>query len=151
MSEPVKGVAYDFALGLDAVLTTGFQANPTLAAGDFKISKDYGTFANLATLPIVAPASSTSVKISLSATEMDADKIVVFAQDQAGDEWNERRVFIDNPVANSQSAVDILEGDHIETSTTMLINKKGTATPLVSKSVTGSLLNTQVTIRTNEP
>ena len=52
---------------------------------------------------------------------------------------------------NSQKAVDILEGDHIENSVSMVINKKGTANPVVSKTITGSLLPAGVQISTNEP
>lgn len=151
MAEPVKGVAYDFSIGLDSVVGDGFQSNPTIAAGDFVISKDYGTFANLATLPVVTPSSTTSVKISLSATEMDADKIVVFAQDQADDEWSEAQIFIDVPAGSSETVLDILEGDHIETRLTMVINKKNTATPVLSKTVGGSLLGDNVTVTTVEP
>lgn len=65
-----------------------FQSNPTIASGDFRISKDGGALANLATLPAVEPASSVLVKIALSATEMNADNIVVVGIDQtATKEW----------------------------------------------------------------
>ena len=150
MAEPIKGIAYDFSIGLDSVLGTGFQANPTLAAGDFTISKDNGAFANLTTLPVVTPSGSTSVLVSLSATEMDADKIVIFAQDQADDEWNEAQVFIDVPSGTSETAVDLLQGDHIETRTRMIINKKNTSTAILDKVVAGSLLSDNVTITTTD-
>lgn len=150
MAEPVKGVAYDFPVGLDSVLATGFQVNPTIAAGDFQISKDFGTFANLATLPVVTPPGSTSVKVSLSALEMTADKILILAKDTAGDEWDEMQAFIETPVSTSQSVIDILEGDHIENSINLIINKKGTVTPVLSKKITGSLLIPSATIRTTE-
>lgn len=65
-----------------------WQANPTIAAGDFKVSKDGGAFANLTTLPDVDPNSGVSVKISLSSTEMNADNVVVTGIDQtAPKEW----------------------------------------------------------------
>jgi hypothetical protein len=65
-----------------------FKANPTIAAGDFKISKDGGALANLATLPAVTPASSIWVKITLSATEMNADNVSIQGIDQtAPKEW----------------------------------------------------------------
>ena len=64
-----------------------FQSNPTLAAGDFKISIDGGAFANLATLPTVTPASGKAVKFSFSAAEMTGDNIIVMASDAAGAEW----------------------------------------------------------------
>jgi len=150
MAEPVKGVAYEFPVGLDSVLVTGFQVNPTIAAGDFQISKDFGAFANLATLPVVTPAGSTSVKVSLSALEMTADKILILAKDAAGDEWEEMQAFIDAPAGSSETVLDIIEGDHIETSQTLVINKKDTTTPVLSKVITGSLLTDNVTIRTIE-
>ncbi len=64
-----------------------FQVNPTIAAGDFKVSIDGGAFANLATLPVVTPAGGRAVKISLSAGEMNGDNIKVQCVDAAGAEW----------------------------------------------------------------
>lgn len=98
----------------------------------------------------VTPSSSTNIKISLSATEMTADKVVVYAKDAAGTEWNEMRVFIDVPVSSSQSVLDILEGDHVETNVSLVINKKDTSTALINKTITGSLLTPSVTITTKE-
>lgn len=68
--------------------SSNFQSNPTIASGDFKISKDGGAFANLATLPVVTPASSVSLKIELSSTEMNADNVLIVGIDQtATKEW----------------------------------------------------------------
>jgi hypothetical protein len=88
---PAKyGAEYIFYVGLDSVATAGaFQSNPALVAGDFKISKDGGTLANLTTLPTVTPASGKMVKITLSATEMSADNVTVIASDAAGAEWRD--------------------------------------------------------------
>lgn len=84
----IKGHAHAFDVGLPSQASVNtFQANPTLAAGDFKISKDGGAFTNLATLPTVTPASGKNVKISLSATELDCDLAVILCSDAAGDEW----------------------------------------------------------------
>lgn len=63
------------------------QANPTLAAGDAKVSIDGGALANLATLPAVTPGSSKAVKVDLSAAEMNGDNIVIIFSDAAGAEW----------------------------------------------------------------
>lgn len=150
MAEPVKGVAYDFYMSLDAQATSGFQDDPTIEAGDFQISKDGGAFSNLTTLPTVTPSGSPSVRVQLSATEMDADKVYIVAEDQSGAEWNVAVVFIDVPEGSSQSVLDILEGDHRETSTSAVIYKKNTTTPVLSKTVSGSLLNSAVTITTTE-
>jgi hypothetical protein len=65
-----------------------FKSNPTLAAGDVKVSKDGGALANLNTLPSVAPASSVLVTLLLSATEMTADMVsVVFIDQTNPKEW----------------------------------------------------------------
>jgi hypothetical protein len=86
---PVKNEDFVVYITLtDADDATSFVANPTIATGDFKISKDGGAFANLTTLPTVTPASGVAVKVSLSATEMNADNILVTAIDQtATKEW----------------------------------------------------------------
>lgn len=151
MAEPVQGQAYDFPAALNSVLDTGFQVNPTLETGDVQISSDYVTYINIFTLPIVSPVGSEQLKVDLTATEMTGvDKLVVRFKDQNGDEWNEMRVFLDIPAGSSESVLDILEGDHIETSNSLIINKKGTTTPVLSKVITGSLLVPNVTIRTIE-
>lgn len=65
-----------------------FQGTPTIAAGDFKVSKDGGALTNLTTIPAVDPAGSVLVKITLSATEMNADNVVIVGIDQsAPKEW----------------------------------------------------------------
>lgn len=152
MPEPVNGVAYDFFIPLANTLNPAlFVDDPTIAAGDFQISQNGGAYANLATLPVVAPSGSPSVKVALSALEMTADKITVLARDQAGAEWEEALVFIDIPTGNSESTTDLLQGDHIETNTALRINKRGTTTALLEKDITGSLLSPSVTLRTTDP
>lgn len=67
-----------------------FKSSPTIAAGDFQVSKDGAAFANLTTLPSVAPAASQMVLITLSATEMNADNVVIRCVDQtASKEWSD--------------------------------------------------------------
>lgn len=67
---------------------TNFQSSATIAAGDFKVSKDGGALTNLTTLPSVEPAASVMVKITLSATEMTADNVTIVGIDQtATKEW----------------------------------------------------------------
>ena len=85
---PKKNAAFIMYVGLrDQADSNLFKANPTLASGDFKVSKDGGSLANLATLPTVTPASGKMVKISLSATEMNADNVTIVCSDAAGAEW----------------------------------------------------------------
>lgn len=148
MAEPVNGVAYTFFISvIDSTDSTSFKAGATIAAGDFKVSKDGGTFVNLNTLPSVSPSGSIAILITLSATEMTGDKVVVRGIDASGAEWDDIMIFIDVP---SALPLDILEGDHVESSQSILINKKDTTTTLVSKTITGSLLSDNVTIRTIE-
>lgn len=64
-----------------------FKAAPVIASGDWKVSKDGGALANLTTLPTVEPSGGVMVKISLSATEMDADNVTVVGIDASGAEW----------------------------------------------------------------
>lgn len=149
MAQPLKGVAYEFPpVELPDVFDPlFFLVNPTIVAGDFKISKDFGTLINLTNLPVVDPAGSSSVKINLTATEMDADKIGVFGKDPT-QEWGDITMSIDVPVSTPQSGVDILEGDRIETNTNYKIFKKGTTDILVDKDISGSLLDPSVVITT---
>ena len=152
MAEPRKGVAYAMFIALtDLAEPQSFIVNPTLAVGDFKISKDGGTFVNLITLPVVTPASSNTVKVDLSAVEMSADKIVVTGIDAAGEQWANFFAFIDNPANNIEGLTDLIEGDHQESSTTVKIFKKETLDVLLDKVVTGSLLSPNVTVNTKEP
>jgi hypothetical protein len=67
-----------------------FKNNPTIAAGDFKIDKDGGGLANLATLPAVDPSNTKLVKITLSNTEMNADVVTIICSDQTDPpEWSD--------------------------------------------------------------
>lgn len=49
------------------------------------------------------------------------------------------------------SILDILQGDHDESSSELIIKKKGTETILVRKTITGSLLPAAVVVKTREP
>lgn len=86
---PVKNQDFVCYVSLEDYASPGnFKANPTIAAGDFQISKDGGAFANLATLPTVSPASGRAVQIQLSSTEMNADNVVIQCVDQTSPkEW----------------------------------------------------------------
>lgn len=86
---PVRAEDFRTFIALESYANPGtFQSNPTIAAGDFQVSKDGGAFANLTTLPSVAPASSEMVQIDLSGTEMTADVVVIRCKDQTSPpEW----------------------------------------------------------------
>jgi len=152
MSEPLKNEKYVRNMVLfDLSEPQKMKVNPTIDTGDFKISRDNGTFANLATKPIVDPPNSRNVKVTISALEMDVDKVVVIAHDEAGDEWTDGGFAIDVPTGNAQSAVDLLEGDKIETSVSQKVLKKGTAVVLLEKTIIGSLLRSDITLETQDP
>ena len=86
---PVKNEDFIIYIGLQSASDgLSFKSNPTIATGDFKVSKDGGALTNLTTLPSVEPASSVMVKITLSATEMNADNVTIVGIDQtATKEW----------------------------------------------------------------
>ena len=146
-----KGQAYEFFVSLvDFADPQNFIVNPTIEAGDFKRSVDGGAFGNLAVLPVVTPPGGSSVKISLNATEMSGDKAVVQGKDVSGEEWGDISIFLDNPQGTTDNILDIIEGDHIETSTRLIVNKKGTTDKVLDKEVAGSLLKSDITVSTTE-
>lgn len=86
---PVKNEDFIIRIALEDINNPGsFKSSPTIASGDFKVDLDGGGLTNLATVPSVDPASSVLVKITLSATEMNADVVTVVAIDQTSPkEW----------------------------------------------------------------
>ena len=86
---PVKNEDFIIRIALADMSTPGsFKSSPTIAAGDFKVDKDGGGLTNLTTLPSVDPSSTVLVKITLSATEMNADVVTIVAVDQTSPkEW----------------------------------------------------------------
>jgi hypothetical protein len=84
---PKKNTAFRFFVSLtDQANTKLLKANPTLATGDVKVSKDGGALANITTLPS-AISSSRLLQVDLSATEMDADNVSIVFSDATGAEW----------------------------------------------------------------
>lgn len=85
---PKKNTEYIFYISLVSQADTKLlQVNPTLAPGDVKVSTDGGAEGNITTLPVVTPAGSKRVKVTLSAAEMNGDNIQVTFSDAAGAEW----------------------------------------------------------------
>ena len=74
--------------------TGQYQVTPTLATGDFKIEKDGGAAANLATLPVVSPVGGSSIAISFSAAEMQCQQAVIKLVDADGAQWNDDCIHI---------------------------------------------------------
>lgn len=88
---PVKNQDFKIRIALEDAANPGnFKANPTIAAGDFKIDIDGAGFNNLATLPTVSPASGVAVLIELSSAEMNGDVITIVGIDQTAEkEWSD--------------------------------------------------------------
>lgn len=86
---PKSGEDFQIRIALQDVSTPGsFRANPTIAAGDFKVDIDGAGFNNLTTTPSVSPAGGVAVLISLSAAEMTGGVITVAGIDQTSPkEW----------------------------------------------------------------
>lgn len=96
---PKRATEYIFYISLVSQANTKiFQANPTIAAGDFKVSIDGGALANPATLPAVTPASSKLVKVTLSIAEMTGDNISLICSDASGAEWCDLTINIQTSV-----------------------------------------------------
>jgi hypothetical protein len=86
---PVKNEDFIIRIALEDMNSAGsFKSSASLAAGDFKVDKDGAGLNNLATIPVVDPAASVLVKVTLSATEMNADVVTVVGVDQTSPkEW----------------------------------------------------------------
>lgn len=141
---PLKNASYSFYVSLVSQADlTEFQVNPTIAVGDVKVSVDGGAYANITTLPVVTPAGSSSVKVSLSASEMNGDDVLVQFVDVAGGQWCDLMVEIRpmtasiaqqvwdfstlHPIVTSYYSIDeavftIIKGDTMEVTITGLGN-----------------------------
>jgi len=98
---PVKNQAFVIYIGVEDYANPGnFKNTPTIAAGDFKVSTDGAAFGNLTTLPAVTPSGSDAIKISVSATEMNGDNIVIECKDQTSPkEWADLLITINTTAA----------------------------------------------------
>ena len=151
MALPIRATQYQFYLTLvDASDPSKFLIDPTISAGDFQVSTDGGALANLDTVPTVSPAGSSNVLVTLSAAEMTGEKLTIQGIDTAA-QWEDISGFLDIPDGSVETVLDIMQGDHTETSTSLVINKRGTTTPVLEKDITGSLLSPSVTVRTTDP
>jgi len=98
---PKKNAAFVFYVGLISQADTKLlQSNPILAAGDVKVATDDAAPANLATLPVADADFTNRVKVSMSAGEMNGDRITVIFSDVAGAEWAD--LLIDIPTSVRQ-------------------------------------------------
>jgi len=79
---PKKNQAFTFFLTLAKADGSGdIQNSPTIAAGDFKVL--FGsTLQNLTTLPAINATDTRVVDVTLSATEMNVDQVIIRWIDQ---------------------------------------------------------------------
>lgn len=85
---PKKNAAFSFSVYLvDRSNNSQFRSNPTLAAGDVKVVVDGGAPANITTLPVVDADFTKRVEVSLTAAEMNGDRINIVFSDVTGSEW----------------------------------------------------------------
>lgn len=143
-----RATAYILYVGLVSQANTKLlKANPTLAAGDFKVSIDGGALTNLATLPTVTPAAGAMVKISLSASEMTGDNITVVCSDAAGAEWCDLLINIQTaarqiddlayPATSGRSMV--VDANGLVDANTVKIGPTGSGTAQTAKDVGGAV------------
>lgn len=88
---PKKNEDFLIRIALEDYINPGnFKSNPTIAAGDFKVTTDAGGLLNLTSIPTVSPAASVLVLLSLSAGEMNGDVITIVGIDQTSPkEWSD--------------------------------------------------------------
>lgn len=110
MAEPRRDVAFDFYIALVSTATSDFLDPPTVVVGDFKVSTDGSAYVNLATLPVVDPATSATVKVSLSAAEMGGDSVNVLGID-LDDVWQDVLATLDLGVATIDTVHNGLYND----------------------------------------
>lgn len=100
---PKNGEPWQICIGLiDPADTEVFLKNPTISAGDFKVSTDRGAETNLDTLPSEIPAGSGNVYVDFSASEMTISgkgEVVVRGLDPGGT-WTEVKIVIPVPDQN---------------------------------------------------
>lgn len=111
----LKNNAFIFYLTLISQADTDiFQANPTLAAGDVRISIDGGALANITVLPTAIGAGKI-LSVPLSAAEMNGNEIAVLFSDVAGNEWQDAMIVISTEIAlNLMGSSTLLTGDELQ-------------------------------------
>ncbi len=92
-SPPVKNAIFTFYTCLISQADTDiFQANPTLAAGDVKVSIDGAAFVNITSLPTAIASATKVLSVSLTAAEMNGSTIIILFSDAAGSEWQDAMI-----------------------------------------------------------
>lgn len=156
MSLPVAGEAFEYPIVLLGQDEQPLD-NPDLQVGDFRISTDGAPFANSADLPEVVPAGSGRVLLKFNAAEMTGvNDVMLRAKDVSAEanpdatSWLAVDVTISLVTGNVETVNDLLQGDRVESSVRSQVFKRGTATELLDKTITGSLLQPNVEITTKD-
>ena len=134
---PIRGAAYTTYISLVSRADTGlFATTVTLAAGDVVVYKDGGLDGNIDTLPVEIGTTGI-LNVTLSATEMTADQIVVRFRDAAGSEWQDALIVI-HTAAQSLNTMD--------TNIDSILDDTGTAGVIVAslEAAAAATVNAQV-------
>ena len=92
---PKKATSFIFYTAfVDAASRPDFKASPTIASGDFKISKDGTSGVALAANPAAVSGALSTIRFGLTGTEMDADIVSIMCIDAAGGEWDDQLITI---------------------------------------------------------
>jgi len=149
---PKRGVAYSTEICLVSQADTDvFQTTVTLAAGDVVVYQDGVLDGNIDALPVEIGTSGVLV-VTLSATEMTADRVAVKFHDVAGDQWQDLLVTIEtvtisqiddlstaSALATVDSNVDSILAD-TGTDGVILANDAITAAKIAADAITSSEL-----------
>ena len=121
---PKINTQYIFYISLVSQADTKvFQANPTIAAGDFKVATNDGAPGNPATIPVVDADFTKRVKVTLSAAEMNGDNVTLICSDAAGGEWCDLTVNLQT-TANQIDDANIVVPDPAGTTPTAVENRQ---------------------------
>ncbi len=142
MAAPVKGQAYVFYITLvDDLSPNKFKVDPTITAGDFQVSLDGSAFVNLGTLPVVTPAGSRTVKVSLSIAEMTADNINVLGIDP-DEEWQEMVFTIEPTLTDTESMLkDLWQNEGLDITEPMAVTPTSRVAGDVNLALGGDAVN----------
>lgn len=84
---PIQGQGTSFNVSLLSQANGQILLDPTIEAGDFKVSTDGGSLAQLTNTPSVEPSGSGIVRIELTAAEVGSERFTVVMADTSGGEW----------------------------------------------------------------
>jgi hypothetical protein len=156
-STPKRATEFIFYTSLvDASDGNAFKANPTLAAGDVVVSTDGSAETNLDTLPVVTPAGSKRVKVTVSVAEMTGDNVqLTFSDQTATAEWADQTINIQTTTRQIDDlAFPTTSGRSIDTTATGAVgidwaNVEGQATAVDLSATDIQLVDTVTTYTGN--